>query len=130
MKPAHEEQWTSPVGRRRRFGRRNSSGRYALYRFAPPDRARPVVVLTRDSARQYLSTATVAPITSSIRGVPSEVRLDEEDGMKGPCAVNPLRMREICGALLFSSAATPNDRRSRTASARVLCSVKPCRLSG
>jgi mRNA interferase MazF len=80
------------------------------------------VVLTRDSALPYLSTATVAPVTSTIRGVPSEVRLDEEDGMKAPCAVNlhnavtvsqerlgrrvgrlaPRRMTEICGALRFS----------------------------
>jgi mRNA interferase MazF len=97
-------------------------GDIRLYRFAPPDKARPVVVLTRDSALRYLTTATVAPITSSIRGVPSEVRLDEEDGVKNPCAVNlhnvvtvsqqrlgkrlaqlaPRRMREICAALHFS----------------------------
>ena len=97
-------------------------GDIRLYRFAPPDKARPVVVLTRDSALHYLSTATVAPITSSIRGVPSEVRLDQEDGMKSPCAVNlhnsitvsqqrlgkrvaqlaPLRMKELCVALRFS----------------------------
>ena len=97
-------------------------GDIRLYRFAPPDKARPVVVLTRDSALRYLSTATVAPVTSIIRGVPSEVRLDEEDGMKAPCAVNlhstvtvsqqrlgkrvthlaPLRMKEVCAALRFS----------------------------
>jgi len=41
------------------------------------------VVLTRDSAISYLSTVCVAPITSTIRGVPSEDVLDEEDGMKG-----------------------------------------------
>jgi mRNA interferase MazF len=97
-------------------------GDVRLYRFAPPDKARPVVVLTRDSAIRYLSTVTVAPITSTIRGVPSEVRLDEHDGMKAPCAVNlhnavtvsqqrlgrrvahlpPVRMREVCAALRFS----------------------------
>ena len=99
-----------------------AKGDIRLYRFAPRDKARPVVILTRDSALEYLSTATVAPITSSIRGVPSEVRLDEEDGMKRPCAVNlhntvtvsqqrlgkrvahlaPLRMKEVCAALRFS----------------------------
>ena len=93
-----------------------------LYNFAPPDKSRPVVVLTRDSAIAYLGTVTVAPITSTIRGVPSEVLLNEEDGMKAPCAVNlhnpvtvtqeklgrrvaqlsPLRMHEICAALRFS----------------------------
>jgi hypothetical protein len=53
-----------------------------LYQFAPPDKKRPVVVFTRDSAVPYLSTVTVAPITSIIRGVPSEVLLKEDDGMK------------------------------------------------
>ncbi len=97
-------------------------GDVRLYRFAPPDKKRPVLVLTRDSAVAYLSTVTVAPITSTIRGVPSEVVLGEEDGMNAPCAVNlhntvtasqqrlgkrvtrlsPFRMREICSALRFS----------------------------
>ena len=63
-------------------------GDVRLYRFSAPDKERPVVVLTRDSAIRYLSTVTVAPITSTIRGVPSEVELDEEDGMKKRCAVN------------------------------------------
>jgi mRNA-degrading endonuclease toxin of MazEF toxin-antitoxin module len=41
-----------------------------------------VVVLTRASAISHLSTVSVAPITSAIRGVPSEGVLGEEDGMK------------------------------------------------
>lgn len=101
---------------------RIARGDVRLYTFAPPDKNRPVVVLTRDSATAYLGTVTVAPITSTIRGVPSEVLLDEEDGMKAPCAVNlhnavtvsqerlgkrvaqlsPRRMHEICAALRFS----------------------------
>ena len=101
---------------------RLTRGDVRLYQFAAPDKTRPVVVLTRDSAIQYLSTVTVAPITSTLRGVPSEVRLDEDDGMKRPCAVNlhnavtvsqhrlgkrlarlgARRMSEICSALRFS----------------------------
>jgi mRNA interferase MazF len=101
---------------------RIARGDVRLYRFASPDKRRPVVVLTRDSAISYLATVSVAPITSSIRGVPSEVVLGEEDGMKTPCAVNlhntvtvsqdrlgkrvaklhGMRMREICAALRFS----------------------------
>ena len=97
-------------------------GEVRLYRFAPPDKSRPVVVLTRESALAYLSTVTVAPITSTIRGVPSEVVLNEDDGMKAPCAVNlhntvtispgrlgkrvaqlsSLRMNEICATLRFA----------------------------
>ena len=79
-------------------------------------------MLTRNSAIDYLSTVTVAPITSTIRGVPSEVVLNEEDGMKNTCAVNmhnavtiaqdrlgkrlarlsSSRMNQICAALHFS----------------------------
>lgn len=67
---------------------RIARGDVRLYEFAPPDKKRPVLVLTRDSAIPYLSTVTVAPVTSMIRQVPSEVVLSEEDGMKGHCAVN------------------------------------------
>ena len=54
---------------------------------APPDKRRPVLVLTRASILPYVNFATVAPITSSIRAIPSEVRLTEKDGMKSPCVV-------------------------------------------
>ncbi len=57
-------------------------GDVRLYRFASLDKKRLVVVLTRDSAVAYLSTVCVALITSTIRGVPSEVVLGEDDGMK------------------------------------------------
>jgi len=97
-------------------------GDVRLVHFAAPDKNRPAVVLTRDSAIGYLATVTVAPVTSTIRGVPSEVVLDTEDGMKAPCAVNlhnavtisqeklgkcvaklnAARMAEICAALTFS----------------------------
>lgn len=97
-------------------------GDIQLYRFPAPDKSRPVVVLTRDSVVSYLATVTVAPITSAIRGVPSEVLLDESDGMKAPCVVNlhnlvtvsqqrlgrrvaqlsSRRMGEICAAVRFS----------------------------
>lgn len=63
-------------------------GDVRLHRFPPPDKQRPVLVLTRGSAIGYLSRVTVAPITSTIRDVPSEVILGIEDGMKEPCAVN------------------------------------------
>lgn len=100
---------------------RIARGDVRLYRFGPPDKKRPVVVLTRDSAIDYLATVTVAPVSSTIRGVPSEVVLTAEDGMEAPCAVNlhhavtvsqdrlgkrvarlsyP-RMSEICAALRF-----------------------------
>ena len=59
-------------------------GDIRLYRFEAPDKSRPVLVLTRDTALRYLSTATIAPITSSIRGVPSEVLLGEGQRYEEP----------------------------------------------
>ena len=70
------------------MARRLERGEIRLYDFAPPDKAMPVLVLTRQASIKYLSRVTVAPITSTIRSVASEVRLDTEDGMKGPCVVN------------------------------------------
>lgn len=70
------------------MARRLERGEIRLYAFARPDKARPVLLLTRQGAIRYLTRVTVAPITSTIRGVASEVRLDIEDGMKGPCVVN------------------------------------------
>lgn len=101
---------------------RITRGDVRLYEFSLPDKRRPVVVLTRNSAIQYLATVTVAPITSTIRGVHSEVVLGEEDGMKAACAVNlhntitvpqsklgkrvaqlsSTKMAQICSALRFS----------------------------
>jgi len=101
-------------------------GEVRLYQFPRPDKQRPVVVLTRDSAIAYLSIVTVAPITSTIRGIPSEVALNEADGMQGPCAINlhnvvtvsksnlgrrvasltPERMKQLCGALGFALGCT------------------------
>jgi mRNA interferase MazF len=99
-----------------------SRGDVHVCRFAPPDKQRPVLVLTRDSAIGHLSTVTVAPITSAVRDVPSEVILDTDDGMKGRCAVNlhnavtvsqerlgrrvvslsSARMQEVCAAFRFA----------------------------
>jgi mRNA interferase MazF len=76
------------LGKGGRLAGRLERGEVRLYQFAPPDKARPVLILTRGEALKYLSRVTVAPITSTIRGVASEVRLDVEDGMKGPCVVN------------------------------------------
>ena len=63
-------------------------GEVRWYRFAQPDKKRPVVVLTRDSAIQYLGEVTVAPVTSTIRDIPSEVFLSQRDGMPRECAIN------------------------------------------
>lgn len=63
-------------------------GEVRWYKFARPDKRRPVVILTRDSALEFLGAVTVAPITTTIRDIPSEVALSQTDGMPRECAVN------------------------------------------
>ena len=63
-------------------------GEIRWYKFARPDKKRPVLILTRDAVLAYLGEVTVAPITSTVRDIPSEVFLSEADGMPRDCAVN------------------------------------------
>ena len=103
------------------MARRLERGEIRLVSFASPDKVRPALVITRDSALGYLNRVTVAPITSSIRGVPSEVRLGVDDGMTRDCVVNlhhlatisrhrlgrlaslsDERMRSVCRAIGFA----------------------------
>lgn len=63
-------------------------GEIRWYTFSHPDKRRPVLVLTRESILDYLGEATVAPVTRTIRDIPSEVVLNGEDGMPHACAVN------------------------------------------
>jgi len=63
-------------------------GEVRWYKFKPPDKKRPVLILTRTSVIDYLGEVTVAPITSTIRDIPSEVALSLSDGMPKDCAVN------------------------------------------
>lgn len=63
-------------------------GEIWLFAFPKPDKKRPVLVLTRQDMIRRLHTVTVAPITSTIRGVPSEVVVGAESGLKQPSAIN------------------------------------------
>ncbi len=63
-------------------------GEIWLYTFKPPEKRRPVLVLTRPDAIPWLHTVMVAPITSTIRDAPSEVVVGIDEGLKGESAVN------------------------------------------
>lgn len=93
------------------------------YTFRAPNKRRSVLILTRSSTISFLTGITIAPITTTIRGIPSEVLLTPDaDGMFAECAVNtdniqtvqkanldefmtqlsPERMREVRAAIEFS----------------------------
>lgn len=80
------------------------------------------MVLTRESIIDRLDRVTIAPITSTVRGVSSELVLGPEDGMKATCAINlhnivtvpkaglgrrvaqldPARLEQLCAAITFA----------------------------
>jgi mRNA interferase MazF len=63
-------------------------GDVCWYKFEAPDKKRPVLILTRDSAIAVLHSVTVAPITTMIRSIPTEVVLTEAEGLPSTCAAN------------------------------------------
>jgi mRNA interferase MazF len=81
-------------------------GEIRWYAFAHPDKKRPVLILTRDSILEYLGEVTVAPVTTVIRDIPSEVLLGSHDGMPRDCAINCDHIQTVSkakiGALITS----------------------------
>ncbi len=64
-------------------------GEVRWYTFRPPDKRRPVLILTRNSALDALTGITIAPITSTIRNIPTEVLLTpSEDGVVAESVIN------------------------------------------
>ncbi len=80
---------------------------------------RPFLVMTRTVAIPVLHSVLAAPVTRTVRGIPSELALDPDDGMPTECAaafdnlrvvakahlverqcvLEPERMAEACGAM-------------------------------
>jgi mRNA interferase MazF len=63
-------------------------GDVCWYTFQQPNKRRPVLILTRDSAIPLLNSVTVAPLTSTIRSIPTELVLTTEDGLPEICAAS------------------------------------------
>jgi len=87
------------------------------YQFGRPDKKRPVLVLTRDSALEFLGEVTIAPITSTVREIPSEVVLTPADGVPRDCAINldhvqTVARRRVGGLIATLSAARMMEVRS------------------
>jgi mRNA interferase MazF len=86
-------------------------GEIRWYRFAKPDKRRPVLILTRDSALEFLGEVTVAPVTSTIREIPSEVLLTDADGVARDCAVNLDHIQTVSKARIGSLVTTVSPRK-------------------
>jgi mRNA interferase MazF len=81
-------------------------GEIRWYKYSAPDKKRPVLILTRDSVLEYLCEVTIAPITTTVRDIPSEVFLTKIDGMPKDCAINCDHLQTVSkgkiGALITS----------------------------
>ncbi len=66
----------------------------------PDEKRRPGLVLTRPEAIPVMRKVTVAYLTRTIRGIPSEVRLDIGDGMPGECVISLDNVRTVSKAIL------------------------------
>jgi len=105
------------------MAREVNRGEIWRYRFEAPDKQRPVLVLSRQEVIGLLHTVMVAPVTSTIRGAPSEVVVGTEEGLRHQSAVNldhvqtverarlsgfighlaPEKMRQVCRALAIAT---------------------------
>ena len=90
------------------------------YTFRAPDKRRPVLILTRNSAIPFLTSITVAPITTTIRGIPSEVLLTrQDDGMYEDCVVNTDNIQTIKKANLDEFIASLSEEKMRAVRAAI-----------
>jgi mRNA interferase MazF len=93
-------------------------GEIRWYPFAPPDKQRPVLVLTRDAVIDQLNEIIVAPFTRTTRGLATEVPMTAGDVMPHACVANlahvTLAHRAKLGALIgiFDAARWPEVERA------------------
>lgn len=79
----------------------STPARGEVWWFEDPDLGRrPGLVLTRDAAIPVLRWVLVAPVTRTVRGIPTELLLDADDGMPEPCAAAFDNVRPVRRSLL------------------------------
>jgi mRNA interferase MazF len=77
------------------------------------DKARPVLVLTRELVRPHLGTVTVAPITTTVRGLSTEVPVDAANGLESPSVVSCDNVTTVPKAALGEQIGVLLDRQER-----------------
>lgn len=95
-------------------------GEIRWYKFKSPDKRRPVLIITRDSVLEYLGEATIAPITSTVRDIPSEVFLSKIDGMKKDCGINLDHIQTVSKGKIGSLITTLSSERLKQVRSAIL----------
>ena len=107
------------------MARRVARGQIWLYQFKTPDKRRPVVVLSRSDVIALLGTVMVAPITSVMRGAPSEVLIGVDEGLKHPSAINLDHVQTVEQARLTSYVGEVSSQKMREV-CRALATAVAC----
>ncbi|MDW5596771.1 type II toxin-antitoxin system PemK/MazF family toxin [Conexibacter stalactiti] len=77
------------------------------------DKRRPVLVVTRDVAVPVLNRVVVAPVTRTVRAIPTEVPLGAAEGLPVDCAASFDNLQPISRTLLFDRIGSLGDERRR-----------------
>lgn len=80
-------------------------------RFPQPVGRRPVVLVSRDEAYSIRARVTVVPLTSTIRGMATEVRFGPADGVPRPCVANADELVTVSKQLLQERIGTVSRNR-------------------
>jgi mRNA interferase MazF len=94
-------------------------GDVCWYTFQHPNKRRPVLILTRDSAITVLNGITIAPITTTIRSIPTEVVLNTDDGLPGICAANFDNLQTVPKANISAPIAHLSNSKMKAAAAAI-----------
>ena len=89
------------------------------------DKRRPVLVVTRTQAIPVLTTIVVAPVTRRVRGIPSEIPLGEQDGLREPCAASFDNLQPVRTAVLTDRVGDVGSGRRRDI-CRALAALADC----
>jgi len=81
------------------------------------DKRRPVLVVTRSEAVEVLASIVVAPVTRTVRDIPTEVKLGREDGLEVECAASFDNLQPVRRSALARRAGDIGMRRSEICAA-------------
>ena len=102
-------------------------GEIWMFTFKAPDKRRPVVILSRQSAIAFMRTVIVAPITSTIRGIPSEVEVGVDEGLKQPSTIKLDNVQAVDRSRLHTFVGSLSNNKMR-AVCRALAVATGCDL--
>jgi len=75
------------------------------------DKRRPVLVITRPQAIQALKRVVVAPVSRTVRGIPTEIALGPGDGLRVECAASFDNLETVLRSALTERVGTLGPRR-------------------